>query len=76
MGIIDETTYKLHCPKCGHSESLSILDKGSNFGGSCWQSGAVFTSFETNLTGGGVQAPQLTTAICKTCGTTAIIECF
>ena len=34
MGIIDQTTYTLTCPKCGASESQKVLDKGSNWSGS------------------------------------------
>lgn len=76
MGIIDETTYKLRCSKCSNIESLTILDKGSTFGGSSWESGKAFACFETDLAGGGAHPPKLTKATCKTCGTAAVIECL
>ncbi len=34
MGIIDKSTYTLKCPNCEIVETLAILDKGSNWGGS------------------------------------------
>ncbi|MCA3215582.1 MAG: hypothetical protein ING39_09190 [Burkholderiales bacterium] len=47
MGIIDKTTHRLTCPQCGASETANVLDKGSNWSGSHWQSGANFERFET-----------------------------
>ena len=64
MGIIDQTTYTLTCPKCGASESQKVLDKGSNWSGSWWQSGASFTHFQTTWDGeGGSVEPKLSIAI-------------
>lgn len=68
MGIIDQTTYTLTCPKCGASESQKVLDKGSNWSGSWWQSGANFTHFQTTWDSeGGSVEPKLSIATCKSC---------
>ncbi len=74
MGVIDKTTYKLTCPQCGTSETSSVLDKGSGWGGSSWQEGAYFSMFQTEWSGGGSQEPKLTLAICKTCGVSATVK--
>jgi len=74
MGVIDKTTYTLACPKCGSKESASLLDKGSSWGGSFWQSGATFVVFQTQWSGGGKQEPQLVSATCKACCTAASVE--
>lgn len=73
MGIIDQTTFTLTCP-CGASESVTILQHGSAYGGS-WQSGKTMAKFaviwkDTNeLTG-----PRITSAKCNSCGTNPEIE--
>lgn len=68
MGYIDETSYTLTCTKCGDSERKKILDKGSMWSGSHWQSGAEFEKFETTWTGGEREEPTLTHAVCRACG--------
>jgi transcription elongation factor Elf1 len=74
MGIIDKTTYTLTCPDCGNKELASVLDKGSSWGGSSWQSGASFQSFNTQWSGGGNQEPKLISASCKNCGSKPTVE--
>ncbi len=71
MGIIDKTTYRLTCSRCGAHETASVLDKGSSWGGSHWQSSAKFEQFEISWSGGGNTEPVITSAICKRCGTAA-----
>lgn len=68
MGIIDQTTYTLTCSRCGATESQKVLDKGSNWNGSWWQSGATFMHFQATWEGeGGSTEPKLSSAICKNC---------
>lgn len=67
MGTIDQTTYTLTCPVCEQVEKRKVLDKGSSFGGSSWQSGVQFDNFEVSWTGGGVSEPSLVKALCKKC---------
>lgn len=74
MGIIDKSNYKLSCAKCGTEETGSVLDKGSGWGGSHWQSGATFLLFDTSWAGGGKQEPKLTSAVCKECGGAAQVS--
>ena len=71
MGIIDKTTYRLACPQCGSGETANVLDKGSNWSGSHWQSRATFERFETSWSGGGSNEPALISATCKQCGVAA-----
>jgi hypothetical protein len=71
VGIIDKTTYRLTCPQCGTVETANVLDKGSNWSGSHWQSGATFERFETSWSGGGSTEPDLISASCKQCGVAA-----
>jgi len=74
MGTIDKTTYKLSCTTCSVSETTSVLDKGSNWGGSWWQEGASLSLFDTQWSGGGNQEPQLKSATCKKCAAPAKVE--
>ena len=74
MGTIDKTVYKLTCPQCGISETSSVLDKGSGWGGSCWDEKTSFSKFKTEWNGGGSQEPKLTLAACKACGGSATVE--
>jgi len=71
VGIIDKTTYSLTCPQCGAAATANVLDKGSNWSGSHWQSGATFERFETSWSGGGSTEPDLIAATCKQCGVAA-----
>ena len=68
MGYFDETRYTLTCKSCGHSEVRTVLDKGSGWSGSHWQSGTEFEKFETTWTGGRRDEPTLTRAVCRACG--------
>ncbi len=74
MGVIDKTVYKLTCPQCDTSETSSVLDRGSGWGGSSWQDGASFSKFKTEWSGGGSQEPRLTLAVCMACGGSATVE--
>jgi len=74
MGVNDKTVYKLTCPKCDTSETSSVLDKGSGWGGSSWQDEASFSNFKTEWSGGGSQEPKLILAVCNVCGGSATVE--
>jgi hypothetical protein len=67
MGIIDKKTFILIC-SCGAEETASILDTGSNWGGSFWQSRKSFSKFNTTWSGGGQEEPEIISATCKVCG--------
>jgi len=68
MGIIDSTRYTLTCHPCDILETSTVLDKGSNYSGSWWQSGTDFQHFDTHWTGGDRIEPKLVKAACKLCG--------
>lgn len=68
MGTIDRTIHTLTCEKCDITESASVSDKGSGWGGSNWQSGPSFSKFQTNWEGEGKVEPKLIKAKCNQCG--------
>lgn len=70
MGLIDETSFTLSCPKCRTSESHKVLDKGSRWGGPHWQSAVAFEHFHVQWKGGGKEEPIIVSASCRSCGTT------
>ena len=74
MGTIDKSTYTLSCDACDVTETSSVLDKGSNYGGSWWQSGTDFVNFVTEWQGGDKNEPKLTKASCRTCGASPTIK--
>jgi hypothetical protein len=69
MGIIDSTIHSLACNNCKTLESVTILDKGSNYGGSHWQSGKNFINFNSQWSNSSEHIePSLISATCKKCG--------
>jgi hypothetical protein len=70
MGIIDSTKHTLSCAKCGTTESVMVLDKGSNFGGSSWHIQSDFSEFDVGWESGRNAAddPKIVCATCKKCG--------
>jgi hypothetical protein len=74
VGFIDQTTFKLSCPKCGAAESVKVLDQGSNWSGSHWQSSGKLDKFEAQWKGGGKEEPEITSAACKSCGSKANVQ--
>jgi len=74
MGIIDQKCFTVACPTCGSSESATISDKGSGWSGSSWGSHTQLKKFDAIWEGGGKSEPEIKTATCKSCGTTANVE--
>lgn len=68
MGIIDKTIHRVECEHCSEAEEQAIYDKGSNWGGSSWQSGVAFQKFNVSWSGGGKTEPDIVKASCKKCG--------
>lgn len=75
MSVIDKTTHTLKCLECGVSESKSVLDKGSEWSGSSWQSGPSFSNFAVEWSSeGGKIEPRITSATCKSCKISANVS--
>ncbi|MBD1835248.1 hypothetical protein H6F61_21805 [Cyanobacteria bacterium FACHB-472] len=74
MGVSDKTNYTLSCERCAVSETVSVLDKGSGWGGSSWQAGKPFTNFTAQWKGGGRDEPEIVSATCNACGGVATSE--
>lgn len=74
MGIIDQTTFKLFCSVCGVSEVVVAYQKGSQFSGGHWQGSVDFSRFRASWSGGGVDEPKITQAICGACGASASVS--
>lgn len=72
MGVIDKTVYTLTCNDCGVSEESRVLDRGSGWGGSVWDSSAYFAKFDTEWEGGGPVETILISSKCKNCGSSNI----
>lgn len=70
MGIIDQTTHTLSCPKCDKTEQVTILQRGSAYGGS-WEAGKSLSKFTVTWDDAqGFAGPGITSAKCNGCGTT------
>ena len=75
MSVIDKTTHTLKCQECGISESTSVLDKGSEWSNSSWQSGPLFSDFTVEWSSeGGKIEPRITSATCKSCNISANVS--
>lgn len=68
MSTVDHTYHDFKCPKCGKTETCKILDKGNEYGASCWQCGADLQNFTVCWEGSGPREPRVVSAKCKTCG--------
>jgi hypothetical protein len=73
MGVIDKCTYTLTCANCGTTESSSVLDHGSGWGGPSWDADTSFTGFNTEWSGGDKKEPVLQSTSCKQCGNPATV---
>jgi hypothetical protein len=71
MGTIDSTLHTVECATCSTSEDRKILDKGSQWSGSHWQSRVEFELFQIVWRGGGDTEPEIVSAQCKACGAVA-----
>lgn len=74
MGIIDMRTYKLTCAKCEATQSSTVVQKGSVWGGASWGAAATFSNFNTTWSDSGADEPQLQSAFCKECDIPASVE--
>ena len=73
MGVIDKNTFKLECPSCGVTESLSALEKGSCYGSGGWTDYGDSKHFDYHQTPGKI-GPIIDEATCKKCNVAAILK--
>ncbi len=66
MGTVDKSTHEFHCQNCGTRESVTIHQKGSNWGAS-WQAPVASKLFNTIWTTDKFGEPIPTTYSCLTC---------
>jgi len=66
MGIIDETSARLTCAKCGATEVLRAVQKGSSYGLGGWGDFGASSKFEVQSKRG-VDGPEVTSAVCRKC---------
>lgn len=73
---IDKKHFTLICSQCKVEETKIILDKGNGWAGSDWQSlpHDAFKDFIVDLNGGGKVEPEITKAVCKQCGESAVVN--
>ena len=67
MGVLDSTSYLFTCSSCNVHEIVTILDKGSRFGGSHWQKAPTLNKFDVEWSEGGITGPKVQATVCKTC---------
>ncbi len=68
MAVTDKATHTVKCI-CGASESVTLFEYGSAYGGS-WQSGTPMTQFTVTWSAGGFGGPSITSTKCNKCGDT------
>jgi hypothetical protein len=74
MGVIDSTTHTLTCA-CGATESVSLVQHGSEYGAGNWQSGKPFENFTAAWgEGSAFTGPSVASATCNKCGSTPSIS--
>jgi len=74
MGVSDKLWFKVTCTNCKNTETCSVLDKGSGWGGPSWQSSCSFETFTAQFKGGGKSDPEVVSAICKKCSGQGTVE--
>jgi hypothetical protein len=67
MGVLDDISITIHCPKCNLTEKLTCTQYGSSFS-SYWGKFTKSISFKVVVTRTGDQEPTITAATCKQCG--------
>ena len=70
--MIDSLIFSLTCRHCKTTEKSRLVDRGSGWSGSSWDSSADFSNFETTWSGGGFITPELLSAKCKQCGSSDV----
>lgn len=73
MGVIDKTTHKFDCPQCGSTETVTILQKGSNWGAS-WESPPKSDSFSISWNNDRLGEPLPSSYKCLACGIDVLHE--
>lgn len=72
MGCIDKTTVRITCQDCGSSETLTAIEKGSQYGAD-WTGFTTPKHFSITETAS-KYGPEITEAKCIKCHTNARIE--
>lgn len=72
MGFVDSITHTAQC-SCGKVESVTILQHGSSYGAS-WQSGKSMENFSVTWGKEGPIGPEISQAICNSCGSVAKVS--
>lgn len=68
MSVLDSIIYSIKCNACSNEESIKLLDKGSIYSGSCWQSGYESIKFNIIWSGGYKEIPYPEVKLCNMCG--------
>jgi hypothetical protein len=72
MGIADETRVRLTCAKCGATDVVHALQKGSGYGLGAWSDFSDSSAFDFDSKNG-ADGPNMTAATCKRCKVPALI---
>lgn len=74
MGITDKAWFKIICEECGETELSSADDKGFGLRGASWGNIKPVLRFSIETEGGGDEEPQITNAVCNSCGGKGAVE--
>ena len=73
MGTTDKTTHHFRCPQCHKEETLTVYEKGSNWGAS-WEEPPESRQFTIQWKKNQFNEPGPISSKCIACGATAIRE--
>lgn len=73
MGFVDETKVRLTCGKCGATDVIRAVQKGSGWGFGEWGDFSDSSLFDVQ-SGPGGDGPTVTAATCKRCKVAAQVD--
>lgn len=72
MGVIDETSVRLRCEKCGATDTIRATQKGSVYSPGAWSDFSASKTFDV-VSKRGSDGPEVTSAACKNCKAPALV---
>lgn len=72
MGIVDSIRVRLTCQKCGATDVIRAVQKGSGYGFGSWDDFSDSSLFDVQSQRG-VDSPDVTAATCKRCKVASLV---
>ena len=73
MGVIDQSSHRFKCHKCGAEDNLTTIQRGSSWGAS-WGEAKISTVFDIDWNNDQYGEPQPIKIVCSKCGSLACQE--